>query len=36
MPQHIVIVNHAPVPVFAYGGTERVIWDLARALVEAG
>jgi glycosyltransferase involved in cell wall biosynthesis len=33
---HILIVNHSPIPVFAYGGTERVIWDLGRALVQAG
>ncbi len=33
---HILIVNHSPIPVFAYGGTERVIWDLGRALVRAG
>ena len=33
---HILLVNHAPIPVFAYGGTERVIWDLGRALVAAG
>lgn len=32
----IVIVNKAMVPVFAYGGTERVIWDLAKGLVELG
>lgn len=32
----IVIVNRASVPVFAYGGTERVIWDLAKGLVELG
>ena len=33
---HILLVNHAPVPVFAYGGTERVIWDLAQGLVDKG
>lgn len=33
---HILLVNHSPIPVFAYGGTERVIWDLGRALVRAG
>lgn len=32
----IVIVNKASVPVYAYGGTERVIWDLAKGLVERG
>ena len=35
-PLNIVIVHLSPIPVFAYGGTERVIWDLARVLVEAG
>jgi glycosyltransferase involved in cell wall biosynthesis len=33
---HILICNHAPVPVFAYGGTERVIWDLAKGLINQG
>lgn len=33
---HIVIANMATVPVFAYGGTERVVWDLAKGLVERG
>jgi len=33
---HILIINRSPIPVFAYGGTERVIWDLGRALVRAG
>lgn len=33
---HILIVNRASIPVFTYGGTERVIWDLGRALVRAG
>lgn len=33
---HILIVNRATIPVFTYGGTERVIWDLGRALVRAG
>ena len=33
---HVLLVNHAPIPVFAYGGTERVIWDLAKSLVEKG
>lgn len=33
---HILLVNQSPIPVFAYGGTERVIWDLGRALVKAG
>lgn len=33
---HILICNHSPVPVFAYGGTERVIWDLAKGLISNG
>ena len=33
---HILLVNHAPIPVTGYGGTERVIWDLGRHLVEMG
>ena len=33
---HILICNHSSIPVFAYGGTERVIWDLGRKLHEKG
>jgi len=33
---HVLICNHAPIPVFAYGGTERVIWDLGKALDQLG
>ena len=33
---HILLVNHAPIPVFAYGGTERVVWDLGKQLVAMG
>ena len=33
---HIMLVNAARIPVFAYGGTERVAWDLGLALVELG
>jgi Glycosyl transferases group 1 len=33
---HILFVNRAVIPVFAYGGTERVIWDLGQALVKMG
>ena len=33
---HILIVNNSVIPVFAYGGTERVIWDLGKKLVEMG
>lgn len=32
----IVIVNMSRIPVFAYGGTERVIWDLGKSLAEYG
>jgi glycosyltransferase involved in cell wall biosynthesis len=33
---HILICNRAPIPVTTYGGTERVIWDLGKKLVEQG
>jgi len=33
---HILICNHTSIPVFAYGGTERVIWDLGLTLAESG
>ena len=33
---HILIVNHARIPVYAYGGTERVVWDLGRELAQMG
>lgn len=33
---HILIAHESPIPVTAYGGTERVIWDLARGLVACG
>ena len=33
---HILIANRSPIPVFAYGGTERVIWDLGRELTKLG
>lgn len=33
---HILFVNKAPIPVVAYGGTERVIWDLGKSLVSLG
>jgi glycosyltransferase involved in cell wall biosynthesis len=32
----ILIVHNAPIPVYAYGGTERVIWDLGKSLVSLG
>ena len=33
---NILIANMSPIPVYAYGGTERVIWDLAKELVKLG
>lgn len=33
---HILIANNCKIPVFAYGGTERVIWDLGKRLTELG
>ena len=33
---HILIVNNTSIPVHKYGGTERVIWWLGKALVKAG
>ena len=33
---HILLVNNSPIPVYAYGGTERVIWDLGLNLVRQG
>ena len=33
---HILLAHSAVIPVFAYGGTERVVWDLGRALVDMG
>lgn len=33
---HILLVNNSVIPVFAYGGTERVIWDLGKQLVAMG
>ena|GEM_PF-53569 len=35
-PHALLLVNKAPIPVFAYGGTERVIWDLGKALTQLG
>ncbi len=32
----ILMVSRSKIPVFAYGGTERVIWDLGRALTTLG
>ncbi|MGA0569785.1 glycosyltransferase [Variovorax sp. VNK109] len=33
---HILLAHCAAIPVFAYGGTERVVWDLGRLLVALG
>ncbi len=33
---HVLLVHQAPIPVFAYGGTERVVWDLGKLLVQLG
>ncbi|TDO25158.1 glycosyltransferase family 4 protein [Sediminibacterium goheungense] len=33
---HILIVNNTPIPALKYGGTERVIWWLGKALAKAG
>jgi glycosyltransferase involved in cell wall biosynthesis len=33
---HILIVNNTSIPVHKYGGTERVIWWLGKALVQVG
>lgn len=32
----ILLVHKGRVPVYAYGGTERVLWDLAKGLAEMG
>jgi glycosyltransferase involved in cell wall biosynthesis len=33
---NILIANDCKIPVYAYGGTERVIWDLGKKLTEIG
>lgn len=33
---HILLVSKTSIPVYAYGGTERVIWDLGYALSQLG
>lgn len=33
---HVLLAHHGRIPVHAYGGTERVIWDLGAALVRRG
>lgn len=33
---HVVMVSGARVPVYGYGGTERVLWDLSRGLTIRG
>lgn len=32
----ILLIHNAPIPVYKYGGTERVIWDLGKTLVKMG
>jgi glycosyltransferase involved in cell wall biosynthesis len=32
----ILLVHQVKIPVFSYGGTERVVWDLAKGLIELG
>ena len=34
--KHILIVSLSKIPALLYGGTERVIWDLGKALVNKG
>jgi glycosyltransferase involved in cell wall biosynthesis len=33
---NVLLVHNARIPVFAYGGTERVLWDLGKALLVMG
>ena len=33
---HILIANHSRIPVKAYGGAERIVWWLGKALVKMG
>lgn len=33
---HILLINKTKIPVYAYGGTERVMWDLGKSLHELG
>lgn len=33
---HVLLVNNALLPVYGYGGTERVIWDLGKTLTRLG
>ena len=33
---HVLLINNSPIPVYGYGGTERVIWDLGKTLVRLG
>ena len=33
---HVLLINNSSIPVYAYGGTERVIWDLGAELVRRG
>ncbi len=33
---HVLLISNSVIPVHAYGGTERVIWDLGKTLVALG
>ena len=33
---HVLLINNSSIPVYGYGGTERVIWDLGKTLVRLG
>ena len=33
---HVLLINNSPIPVYGYGGTERVIWDLGKTLARLG
>lgn len=36
LSMHILIANHSKIPVKAYGGAERIVWWLGKALVKMG
>ena len=33
---HVLLINNSKIPVYSYGGTERVIWDLGKSLAKHG
>ena len=33
---HVLLINNSPIPVYGYGGTERVIWDLGKTRARLG